>query len=96
MRIGPTWSHAHSGGWGRVMALPTHLDSLGGQSGCAINIGLLIPAPDSSQQTAHPGRGLPVPPCFLSRLVPAGAQQSLVWRPESGSFGIFGSLPSTR
>lgn len=67
-------------GVGKVIALSTQIDPLGGQSGCPVNTELLILAPDSSQQTAHTGTGFSVSPYFLSRLVPAGAQQSPVWR----------------
>lgn len=55
MRIGQTWSHAHSGGWGSVIALPTHIDPLARQTGCPVNIELLISAPDSTQQAATLG-----------------------------------------
>lgn len=39
-----------------MIALPTHIDPLGGQTGCPVNIELLISAPDSTQQAAHLGR----------------------------------------
>lgn len=76
-------------GVGKVIALFTHIDPLGGQSGCPVNTELLILAPDSSQQTTHLGRGFSVSPYFLSRLVqqvhsrtPCGGGWRLVRQPQ--------------